>query len=626
MAMKNITCKVPKNNKEVFIDPPISSIPDLVQENRRKIRGYRFEINTVPFQVLRDKIRNELLHRAVKYTGKIKSLFRNDGSELPLHTQNTVLQDVSWQINHGRILRKGSVLDYDSIKNMPIIQTGHEPVLYHPGIWIKNHLIQHLSEKLNGIGINMIVDNDACNMGFMYVPVFFTEPAAIQKVSFIKSKEKVAYEEIKFDDLRILLRFKEEVMALLRENIDKGLMTHLFQAVTKISSDSFCYTTREYEKTKRGNCCSSFWRKFGEKNIPGTRGKMTFENMLVSFERFMGSITERHRRGCVDMVELLTTARSALEEEFSLDNLEVPVSWMCDTEGFYHFLMHILCEADRFAAIYNEKLAEYRTLHKIRSNANPLPDLKITGNLVELPFWVWKAGGQRDKCYLLSDDEFIKVKDGSDILITLRKDDSTLKSISRLKTLMENQIKIRPRAITTTMFSRLFFSDIFIHGIGGARYDTITDEIIREFFHVDPPDFVTISATLFLPFNTFDLNHSTLQIMQHGLRDMHYNPERYASLEIQNDAEFVCKLKEKQRLLDAMSASNKEKRRWCFHQIKELNKSMLNQIHTKFLEKQREIDTIARALAYNEVARFREYPIGIYPMEILKEYFLNVFS
>ena len=61
---------------------------------------------------------------------------------------------------------KGQSWNYESIKNIPIIQTGHEPILCHPGVWIKNHLIQYLAKKLDGIGVNMIVDNDACNMGF----------------------------------------------------------------------------------------------------------------------------------------------------------------------------------------------------------------------------------------------------------------------------------------------------------------------------------------------------------------------------------------------------------------------------------------------------------------------------
>lgn len=586
MAMKNVTYEVPKGNKEVLIDPPVSDIPYLVQKNRQKIQGYRFEVNNIPFQVLRDKTRDELLRRAVVYTEKIKSLIKSDKSELFSHVQNANMQDPLRQRKQDKLPGEGLVLDYDSIKDVPIIQTGHEPIFYHPGIWIKNHFIHHLSKKLNGIGVNMVVDNDACSMGFVYVPVLFMEAAIIQKAAFIKNKEKTAYEEIMFDDLAIISRFKEEVAALLREN----------------------------------------YEKFRGKGSSDNHEKVIFESMLVSFECFMSHIMGYHRRGCIDMVELLTAARSAMEEKFFLDNLEIPISRMCDTDGFWHFLLHIISDAYRFARIYNEKLAEYRVIHKIRSNANPLPDLKIAENLIELPFWVWRAGGQRDKCYIISDDEAMTIKDRSDVIITLKKGDNVMKHISGLKTLMDNQIKIRPRAVTTTMFSRLFFSDIFIHGIGGAKYDTITDEIISEFFHVEPPDFTTISATLFLPFDIFDLNHNILQIMRHSLRDMNYNPERYASGEIQNDAVFMSKVKEKQRLLDAMSSGNKEKREWCFHQIKELNKSMVCKIHTRLLEKQREIDTTVRALAYNQVARFREYPVCIYPMETLKEYFLNVFS
>lgn len=597
--MKNVTYEIPKNNKEIFIYPPVNSIPYLVQKNMQRIQGYRFEVNNIPFQVLRDKTRDELLSRAVTYTEGIKSLIKSEKSELSPYIWNDNMRDPLWQRDRDKLPGKRLVLGYDSIRDIPIIQTGHEPIFYHPGIWIKNHLIHHLSKKLNGIGVNMVVDNDACSMGFVYVPVLFTEAAAIQKVAFVKDKEKMAYEEILFDDVTTISRFREEVIALLRKN---------------------------YEKFKSGNLSTFFRGETGKKDLSGNHEKVILENMLASFECFVSYIMEYHWRGCIDMVGLLTAARSAMEEKFFLDNLEIPVSRMCDTEGFYHFLLHIISDADRFAKIYNEKLAEYRVIHKIRSNANPLPDLKIAENLVELPFWVWRAGGQRDKCYLLSDGETMKIKDRSDVIIILKKGDNVMKHISELKILMDNQIKIRPRAITTTMFSRLFFSDIFVHGIGGAKYDTINDEIIRDFFHIDPPAFITVSATLFLPLDTLDLNNNVLHTLQHNLRDMSYNPERYASRETQNDAEFINKVKEKKRLLEAMSTGDKEKRKWCFHRMKELNKSMLDQIHTELLRKQRGIDTAAQKRIYNEVARFREYPVCIYPMETLKEYFLNVFS
>jgi hypothetical protein len=578
MAMKNITYKVPKNDKEVFVDPAIDRIPETIRANRHKIQSYRFEINAIPFQVLRDKTRMELLHMAANYTRGIKSLLQRSESGSCLYRRNSGQNDSSWHRTQDKLSVKGLDLDYEAIKNIPIIQTGHEPIFYYPGVWIKNHLTQYLASMLGGVGINMIVDNDACNMGFMHVPVLSENPASVRKVAFVKDKNNVAYEEIVFDDLGTILRFKEEVLGLLKKNI------------------------------------------FDEKI------KTTIESSQSTFEEFIGRVVECYQKGCIDMVGLLTSARCALEEDFLIDNLEVPVSWICNTEGFYHFLLHMVYEADRFAAIYNEKLAEYRSIHKIRSKANPLPDLKIAGNLVELPFWIWKAGMQRGKCYMMKEGESIKITNGEDVLVALKKSEGIEKNIARLKTLKESHSKIRPRAITTTIFSRLFFSDIFIHGIGGAKYDTITDEIIREFFRVDPPAFITISATLFLPLDTGNFDAKTLPVLQYQLKDMSYNPERYASGEIQDDREFIERVKEKQRLIETIAVCRGDEKVRYFNQIKELNKLNLNKIEGEFQKKQKELDVANINLTHNEVVRFREYPVCIYPMKALRDYILYAFS
>jgi len=568
MAMKNIICEAPKRNRDVFLYPALDRIPELILENRHKIRDYKFEINGVPFQILRDKSRMEVLRQAACYTNGIKSLLRKDTSGLCLYVRNSTQSNTINELT----------LDYEAVKNIPIVQTGHEPILYHPGIWIKNHLAHYLVKIVGGISVNMIVDNDACNMGFMYVPILSEISTSVGKVAFVKNKDHVAYEEIVFDDFEPILQFKEEVIDLLSKN-----------------------AYREDVKT-------------------------IVEDIQGMFEQFTNRIGEYYQQGCSDMVGLLTAARKSLEEDFGIENPEVPVSWMCDTDGFYHFLLHILYEAERFAKIYNEKLAEYRSIHKTRSKANPLPDLRIVGNFIELPFWVWKAEGQRAKCYMVNEGEDIKITDGVDILVILKKSEGAMENLSRLKVLMEAGIKIRPRAITTTMFSRLFFSDVFIHGIGGAKYDTITDEIIKEFFGIDPPGFVTISATLFLPLDTYDSDERELYDIQRSIDDMRYNPERYASKETQSEPAFMNSVKEKQRLLKIMGVSNADEKRRYFRRIKELNKLMLSQIHTELQKKQREINTIRDKLVYNEVVRFREYPICLYPTKILKDYLLNVFS
>ncbi|MCR4321292.1 MAG: hypothetical protein NUV74_13270, partial [Candidatus Brocadiaceae bacterium] len=384
MAMKNIIYRVPKDNKEVFLEPAIEHIPELTLENRRKIQGYKFEINGVPFQILRDKSRMEVLRQAACYTNGIKSLLRKDTSGLCLYVRNSTQKSASWLATQDKLCINELTLDYETIKNIPIIQTGHEPILYHPGVWIKNHLAHYLVKKLGGISVNMIVDNDACNMGFMYVPILSEISASVGKVAFVKNKDRVAYEEIVFDDFEPILQLKEEVINLLSKNI-----------------------LREDIKT-------------------------TMEDMQDMFGQFINCLWDYYQQGCSDMVGLLTAARKSLEEDFGIENLEAPVSWMCDTDGFYHFLLHVLYEAERFAKIYNEKLAEYRRIHKTRSKANPLPDLKILRNLIELPFWVWKAEGQRAKCYRVNEGEDIKITDGVDILVILKKSEGAMENLSRL--------------------------------------------------------------------------------------------------------------------------------------------------------------------------------------------------
>jgi hypothetical protein len=88
-----------------------------------------------------------------------------------------------------------------------------------------------------------------------------------------------------------------------------------------------------------------------------------------------------------------------------------------------------------------------------------------------------------------------------------------------------NGVKIRPRALITTMYARLVLSDLFIHGIGGAKYDELTDEIIRRFFGIEPPPYLTATATFRLP---IDRPHGSIEDARNAarlVRDVRYRPE-----------------------------------------------------------------------------------------------------
>lgn len=569
--MQNVCYETPKNDKDVFIDPEISRIPGMALENKEMLQRCRIAVNGISFQTLRDKTREELLHKAIQYMNGIRTLLRKE--------------PYKW--------------DFTSrpVEDVLIIQTGHEPIFYHPGIWVKNHLAHHVATRVNGIGINMIVDNDACTMGFLYAPTLSEHSLLVQKIPLVDGKDRVAYEEIVFDDIAILLQFRDKVLTLLKKN-------------------SFNAGAFNGKQMGEGTAVQPL--------LENT--KTVFDDMRAAFEDYITHVVACRECGCVDMVGLLTAARVALEEDFQMKNLEIPVSWTCNTDGFYHFFLHVLHNAVRFARIYNAKLSEYRDIHKIRSKANPLPDLNVGNNITELPFWVWKQGEERKRCYLQNEGDLLKITDGTHVVAILKKNEDGSENVQKLRALLEDRIKLRPRAITTTMFFRLLFSDVFIHGIGGAKYDTITDEIIREFFGISPPSYVTNSATLFLPLNALDRDIGELQRVQRELRDMPHNPERYASKELLNDAGVANRIKEKKRILAIIACCSMDEKKAYFNQIKTLNKLLFDQIRTEFLNKQNERNALMDGLAHENAVKFREYPVCMFPTEFIRGYYTSAFS
>jgi hypothetical protein len=109
---------------------------------------------------------------------------------------------------------------------------------------------------------------------------------------------------------------------------------------------------------------------------------------------------------------------------------------------------------------------------------------------IELPLWVvpTHANGVRRRCLVHDAREWLAAAGSSESIDTER---STL----------------APRALLMTGFVRLFLCDLFIHGLGGEKYDKITEQWFRDFLGLSLAPTVTVSATLRL---TIDLDGRTL--------------------------------------------------------------------------------------------------------------------
>jgi hypothetical protein len=150
-------------------------------------------------------------------------------------------------------------------------------------------------------------------------------------------------------------------------------------------------------------------------------------------------------------------------------HIEVLLSDLMTRTGLHDVIRELAKSGAQLVRAYNATLEEHRQEHRIENTANPFPNLKISEAGIELPFWVVEKG-VRSALFLLPGEVLPSLSHGF----------------------------YAPRGSITTLFLRGYCSDMFIHGLGGRRYDTFVDRFVRHYFNVELPKFVVASETQYL--------------------------------------------------------------------------------------------------------------------------------
>jgi len=173
--------------------------------------------------------------------------------------------------------------------------------------------------------------------------------------------------------------------------------------------------------------------------------------------------------------------------------------------------------------------------------------------------------------------------------------------------------------LLTTMFSRLFLGDLFMHGIGGGKYDQVTDQIISEFFGQQPPQFFIATTTLGLPVPLPNDGSAAIAAATADLRNLQFSPDKYLrkleQLGITLDAQQAVLLTEKQRLLqDSLATTNKQE--W-HRAILTLNQGIRNTLPDAVT--QLELHRQQLEITQNErtLLQSREFPFLLFPQKTL---------
>ena len=425
--------RTPSQDGGILLEPSWHDCLLLLSSNSRLVDSYDFELYGRSFQSLRESARAEMLKLAKKYTS---------------HYADPYLPSV----------------------DRPIVMSGHQPQLIHPGVWAKHFAVHQVAAALNGVAVQVIIDSDLMRSHSVQVPTGSIESPRVATEVFDRFKEPQPFETRRVSDPALFASFAHRVANRIESILDQEpLVKKIWQDVVAASQSD---------------------KPIGQAFAQG-----------------------RHK----------------LELDWGQRTIEVPLSQLCETVPFRRFMLDLLLRGKEVRAAYNRRLGEYRRVHRLRNATQPLPDLQSTGDWTESPFWIWNDESPfRQPLWWRRDGATICI--GSPNAPSWTLDDAEHDpdhALEQLDSLSARGLRVRPRAIATTVFARLFLSDLFIHGIGGAKYDQITDPLVRDLYSIEPPAFVTLSLTTLLPVAFSPVSQSQIVENQQELRRMHFHPERF---------------------------------------------------------------------------------------------------
>lgn len=452
----------------------------------------------------------------------------------------------------------------------PLIVTGHQPGLIHPGVWLKNFVVAELARAHGGVGLQISIDADLCRSPSILVPSGTVDAPQFAIVDYDAAHAALPWEERRIADERVWISFPQRVA----------------DACANLAPERFL---------------DAWWPAVVE------RGAAT---------GLLGAALDQ--------------ARSQAEMAWGRGNLELAQSSLCRTIAFRRFALAILTELPRFAAAYNGTLREYRQSHRLRNHAHPVPDLAADGSWLEAPFWIWTSDDRRRRPLFLrpsSGGMLASDRRNWERLIPLADCSRPADALDEMQTWEADGVKLRSRALITTMFIRMALADVFVHGIGGAKYDEATDAIARQFFGAAPPRFAAVTGTLRLPIEHPKASADDVRRLQLALRELAFHPERHVEFDRAADRDGEVAGRAQALAADKLRWVNSPKSPMTaaarHRGIVAANAALAEFVADKRATLEQELSLATARLRSNRVLDSREYAACLFPRKLLQNFFLD---
>ena len=358
--------------------------------------------------------------------------------------------------------------DQELSLDAPLILAGHQPHLVHPGVWFKNFVLSELARRHAARAVHLLIDNDAVHSTYIRVPGGSLDAPTLVSIPMDRPSAPIPFEERRVLDPSQFATFGARVLEILRPLIPHPLIESWWPSVVRAA---------------RGH---------------GNLGRAVAE------------------------------ARHRLESRWGLATWELPLSEMCDDESFRWFAAELFTQAERFRDIHNAVAGRVPSrpspagAHASGSRSGPARGLDRDSLLAVERGGAPTAPGFCPFGRLDADLDRSAAPAGH---VPGFSGGTRRSCVRHLEGAHRTGIRLRPRALVTTMFARLALSDLFLHGVGGAKYDQLTDAIVRRFFGLEPPEYLVATATFRLPAAQPPIHANDITRVEQQIRELIYHPE-----------------------------------------------------------------------------------------------------
>ena len=158
--------RAPSTDGALLAEPPLERAGALAAANALRLSAWDHDFQGRRASWLRTQIRREILDLARGF----------------LH-------------RHGL-----SVSETPSDTQTPLVVTGHQPELFHPGVWVKNFAAAAVAGSCQGLALNLIVDNDIPKSASIRVPRMVGGRIITVDVDFDEWRGEIPFEDWKVRD------------------------------------------------------------------------------------------------------------------------------------------------------------------------------------------------------------------------------------------------------------------------------------------------------------------------------------------------------------------------------------------------------------------------------------------